>query len=108
MIRKIRNSFAHATTDVRLLQPSHADRVREIVKCVRTLPAYDLMYDKFFSLVSKSGRSTKRNELVASLAGAFFIIALAIELAVWKNGTMKAKWPARLRPRAVETDKKDK
>lgn len=112
MVRKIRNDFAHATHDIRLLQPSHPDRVREIVECVRHLPVYDQGHETFLRLVTENSRSTrvsaKRNELVASLAGAFFIIALAIELAVWKNGTMKAKWPARLRPRAVETDKKDK
>jgi hypothetical protein len=99
LIRKIRNDFAHATTDVRLLQPPRADRVREIVKCVRTIPAYDRMYDNFFSVVSRSGRSAKRNELVASLAVALSFIAAILELAAGNNGPMKDAFVANFRVR---------
>jgi DNA-binding MltR family transcriptional regulator len=102
LIRKIRNDFAHATTEVGLSQPSHADRVHEIVKCVRHNPSYDQMHESLLTLVTQNSRSTKvsakRNELVASLAVAFLLVALAIEIAVWKNVPMKAKCLAKVGP----------
>ena len=94
MIRKIRNDFAHATTDIRLLQPPHADRVREIVNSVRIDSAFDRIYDKFSPLVARSGRSAKRNELVASLAVAFSFIGVVLDFAAWRNEPFKAEYVA--------------
>jgi len=77
LIRKIRNDFAHATTDIRLLECSHADRVREIVKCVQHLSSNQKHHKDYFQLLSQNTRSTKlsakRNDLVASLRGRVFV-----------------------------------
>jgi DNA-binding MltR family transcriptional regulator len=40
LIRKIRNGFAHATTQVSLAESAHRNRLSEITKCVQEIPIY--------------------------------------------------------------------
>jgi len=43
LVRKVRNDFAHAITEVSLSESAHQNRLSEITKCVRPCPVYDMM-----------------------------------------------------------------
>lgn len=83
MIRKLRNDFAHATTDVSLSESSHRNRLNEIKKCAQESSLYQVAFEAAARTVPELPDST------VSLVIALGLIASAIEIAVWENGPLK-------------------